>query len=84
MTNDPVSVVCLCQVPIDRTKGPTLTSGATTVTLSTAMALRFKDLMEDELHTNTRTLHFLCFKIEQNNLSTLGSGDLFPYQNDDC
>lgn len=54
--NDLVSVVCSCQVPLDRMKGPTLTSGATTVTLSTAMALRFKDLMEDELHTNTKHL----------------------------
>lgn len=84
MTNDLVFVVCSCQVPLDRMKGPTLTSGAITVTLSTAMALRFKNLMEDELHTNTKTLQFLCYKIEQNNLSTLGSGDLFPYQNDDC
>lgn len=46
-------VVCLCHVPLDRMKGPTLTSGATTVTLSTAMALRFRDLIKEELNTNT-------------------------------
>lgn len=32
----------LLQIPLDRAKGPTRTSGATTVTLSTAMALRNK------------------------------------------
>lgn len=54
-------VVCLCHVPLDRMKGPTLTSGATTVTLSTAMALRFRDLIKEELNTNTHKKNTLFF-----------------------
>lgn len=59
VTNNTASVflyvVCLCQVPLDRMKGPTLTSGATTVTLSTAMALGFRDLIKEVLNTHTHT-----------------------------
>lgn len=54
VTDDLVSVVRSWLGPLDRTKGPTLTSGATTVTLSTAIALRFKGVMKDERHANTK------------------------------
>lgn len=40
-------------IPFDKMKGPALTSGATTVTLSTAMALRFKDTCVIHLVPNT-------------------------------
>lgn len=63
VTNDVVSVVRSWLAPLDRTKGPTLTSGATTVTLSTAIALRFKGVMKDERHTNTtKNKTSLCCK----------------------
>lgn len=39
-------VLMSVKIPLDRLKGPTPTSGATTVTLSTAMALRFKDKLQ--------------------------------------
>lgn len=59
-------------------KGPTRTSGATTVTLSTAMALTNR-YMEDELNIST-----LRWTKRITPLRTLDSGDQFPYRNGDC
>lgn len=65
----------LFQIPLDRTKGPTWTSGATTVTLSTAMALRNRHIKAGLSRSASWD--------EKNNL-TLDSGDQFPYQNCGC
>lgn len=74
-------------VPLDRMKGPTLTSGATTVTLSTAIALRFKDVTKiSDTQTpikKKKECGFLML-LSENDRSTSGSGDRFPRQNDDC
>ena len=69
------------QIPLDNIKGPTRTSGATTVTLSTAMALRCTNdkVKIHRPHTLAKTHKKRSFS----NI-TLGSDDQFPDQNFYC